>query len=88
MDEHKLVYVTYTKVLSSPCLYGSKLKSRVLLCMQDVKNRVRQDFIPTFLAECLYWPFIQGFNFWKVPVKHQLLVVNTACLADSTFLSW
>lgn len=55
---------------------------------QDVKNRVKQDFIPTFVAECLYWPFIQGFNFWKVPVKHQLLVVNTACLADSTFLSW
>lgn len=56
--------------------------------VQDVKNRIQQDFIPTFAAECLYWPFIQGFNFWKVPVKHQLLVVNTACLADSTFLSW
>ena len=55
---------------------------------QDVKHRIQQDFIPTFLAECLYWPFIQGVNFWKVPVKHQLLVVNTACLADSTFLSW
>lgn len=61
------------------------------LCMvrlQDVKHRIQQDFIPTFMAECLYWPFIQGVNFWKVPVKHQLLVVNTACLADSTFLSW
>ena len=58
------------------------------ICLQDVKHRIRQDFIPTFMAECLYWPFIQGFNFWKVPVKHQLLVVNTACLADSTFLSW
>lgn len=56
--------------------------------LQDVKHRIQQDFIPTFMAECLYWPFIQGFNFWKVPVKHQLLVVNTACLADSTFLSW
>lgn len=56
--------------------------------LQDVKHRIQQDFIPTFMAECLYWPFIQGVNFWKVPVKHQLLVVNTACLADSTFLSW
>lgn len=62
--------------------------SDLLVLVQDVKNRVKQDFIPTFVAECLYWPFIQGFNFWKVPVKHQLLVVNTACLADSTFLSW
>jgi hypothetical protein len=31
---------------------------------------------------------VQGVNFWKVPVQHQLLVVNVVSLADCTFLSW
>lgn len=30
----------------------------------------------------------QGFNFWLVPVQHQLLVVNIVSLADCTFLSF
>eukprot|EP00873_Tetraselmis_striata_P044640 jgi/Tetstr1/464904/TSEL_009638.t1 len=27
-------------------------------------------------------------NFWRVPVEHQLLAVNIACIFDSTFLCW
>lgn len=33
-------------------------------------------------------PASQGFNFWLVPVRHQLLVVNIVSLADCTFLSF
>lgn len=32
--------------------------------------------------------FLQALNFWKVPLKHQLLAANAATVADSTFLCW
>lgn len=31
---------------------------------------------------------LQSFNFWKVPVQHQLLVVNSATIVDAAFMSW
>jgi Mpv17 / PMP22 family len=46
------------------------------------------DFWPTYLAEAAFWPGFQALNFLAVPVQHQLLAVNVACLADSTFLCW
>jgi hypothetical protein len=39
-------------------------------------------------AESVAWPAVQAWNFWRVPVQHQLLVVNVVSLADCTFLSW
>ena len=40
------------------------------------------------MAELAFWPAFQAFNFWKVPVRHQLLAVNFGCLLDATFLCW
>jgi hypothetical protein len=53
-----------------------------------ISERFRDKFWPTLLAESVAWPAVQGVNFWKVPVQHQLLVVNVVSLADCTFLSW
>ncbi|KAK9836069.1 hypothetical protein WJX74_006329 [Apatococcus lobatus] len=53
-----------------------------------IKKKVHQDFWSTYLAELAVWPGFQTINFWKVPVQHQLLVVNLASLIDSTFLCW
>ena len=53
--------------------------------LQDVAKRIRQDFIPTFAAECTYWPLIQGTNFYRVPVQHQLLV-SSLLLASSAMM--
>ena len=55
--------------------------------LQDVAKRIKQDFIPTFAAECTYWPLIQGTNFYRVPVQHQLLV-SSVLLASSTMLRY
>ena len=55
---------------------------------QAIKRKVQQDFWSTYLAELAVWPGFQTLNFWKVPVQHQLLVVNLASLIDSTFLCW
>ena len=53
-----------------------------------VETRLRDKFWPTLLAESVAWPAVQALNFWRVPVQHQLLVVNVVSLADCTFLSW
>ena len=53
-----------------------------------VETRLRDKFWPTLVAESVAWPAVQALNFWRVPVQHQLLVVNVVSLADCTFLSW
>ena len=58
------------------------------ICGQDVKEKLRRDFLSSYLAELAFWPAFQVVNFWKVPVRHQLLAVNMACLLDATFLCW
>lgn len=55
---------------------------------QDVKQKLRHDFLPTLGAECCIWPMYQTLNFARVPVQHQLLVCNLGSLLDSTFLCW
>jgi hypothetical protein len=43
----------------------------------DVRQKIRQDFWPTLLAELAVWPPIQAANFKLVASpNHQLLVVN------------
>ena len=56
--------------------------------VQDVKEKCRRDFLSAYAAELVFWPAFQAVNFWKVPVRHQLLAVNMACLLDATFLCW
>lgn len=56
--------------------------------LQDVKEKCRRDFWSAYAAELVFWPAFQAVNFWKVPVRHQLLAVNLACLLDATFLCW
>lgn len=54
----------------------------------EFARKMRADFVPTLLLEVSLWPFIQSVNFWKVPVQHQLLVVNSATVIDAAFMSW
>jgi protein Mpv17 len=54
----------------------------------SVVEKLENDFLSTFAAQLVFWPPIQLLNFWKTPVRYQLLVVNFVCIIDSTFLSW
>eukprot|EP01024_Parvocaulis_polyphysoides_P073242 TRINITY_DN9413_c0_g1_i1.p2 TRINITY_DN9413_c0_g1~~TRINITY_DN9413_c0_g1_i1.p2 ORF type:complete len:234 (-),score=31.25 TRINITY_DN9413_c0_g1_i1:373-996(-) len=56
--------------------------------LADVRKKLEVDFWQTFVAECGFWIPFQTLNFWKVPVRHQLLAVNLAVLFESTFLCW
>jgi len=44
--------------------------------------------VPTYLIDYSFWPLVQGINFHFVPVRHQLLVVNTFCYFDDIFLTY
>ena len=66
-------------------MHASMLKTSTV---QDVKDKCKRDFLSAYAAELVFWPAFQAVNFWKVPVRHQLLAVNTACLLDATFLCW
>ena len=68
---------------SEACLHAA-----MPVAMQDVKEKCRRDFLSAYAAELVFWPAFQAINFWKVPVRHQLLAVNLACLLDATFLCW
>jgi protein Mpv17 len=54
----------------------------------EFKRKMATDFVPTLALELSVWPFVQSINFWKVPVQHQLLVVNSATIVDAAFMSW
>eukprot|EP00775_Hariotina_reticulata_P011000 gene11000-11154_t len=56
--------------------------------MPGFQRKMQVDFVPTLAAEMSIWPLIQAVNFSLVPLKHQLLVVNTMTIIDACFMSW
>ncbi|KAK8660001.1 hypothetical protein V6N13_050937 [Hibiscus sabdariffa] len=54
----------------------------------QVKEDVKRDFVPALVLEGGLWPIVQVANFRYIPVRYQLLYVNSFCLLDSCFLSW
>lgn len=55
---------------------------------EGFKEKLAQDFLPTYAAELCFWPAFQTLNFTRIPVQHQLLAVNFMTLLDASFLSW
>lgn len=39
-------------------------------------------FLPAYKANCMVWPFVQGFNFAFVPLELRVLVVNVVSLGE------
>ena len=48
----------------------------------------QRDFAPTLALEWAMWAPLDVANFALVPVRHQLLVANLGCLAESIALSF
>ena len=55
---------------------------------KDIKRKLDREFVPTYLIDYAMWPIVQGTNFRYIPVRHQLMFVNTACYFDDIFLSY
>ena len=45
-------------------------------------------FLPTFVADCLFWPPIQALNFTKVPLRYRVLVINLSSMVFGILLSY
>ena len=53
-----------------------------------IMQQLRHDYLPSLLLECTLWTPVEAVNFFFVPVKHQLLLVNTFCFFESAMLSY
>ncbi|GIL58957.1 hypothetical protein Vafri_13958 [Volvox africanus] len=87
-----LLKVTADNLLYSPC-YVLAFFAYGCMAIDGLSpaifiEKMREEFMPTMLAEALLWPPYMAFVFSRVPVKHQLLAVNVATLFDVCFLSW
>ncbi len=56
--------------------------------IQEMKEKLSQDFWPTMAVYMIVWPPIMATVFLKVPLRHQLLWVNMLTVADASFLSF
>ncbi|XP_042503928.1 protein Mpv17-like isoform X2 [Macadamia integrifolia] len=56
--------------------------------VEQVTEDVKRDFLPALMLEGGFCALVQVANFRFVPVKYQLLYMNTFCLLDCAFLSW
>lgn len=55
---------------------------------EKISRKLWRDFVPTYIVDYSFWPLVQSINFHFVPVRHQLLVVNSMCYFDDIFLSY
>lgn len=52
----------------------------------DVREKLRKSWIPSYKANLMVWPFVQGVNFTFVPLDLRVLVVNVVSLGESSFI--
>lgn len=48
----------------------------------DPIEKWRNTFLPTYKANCMVWPLVQGANFTFVPLEFRVLVVNVVSLGE------
>ncbi|EPY53155.1 Mvp17/PMP22 family protein 1 [Schizosaccharomyces cryophilus OY26] len=53
----------------------------------DVREKLKNLFLPTLKANYLIWPFLQSFNFYLMPLQFQMPFACTCALFWNTFLS-
>lgn len=62
-----------------------------ILRREDITFRwldIKANYPDILVNNYKFWPIIQLFNFYVVPLQHRLMVVNLAALCWNTYLSW
>lgn len=72
--------VAADQVVFAPVNLTVFLSSMAIMEGSDPVERWRQAFIPTYKANLMVWPLIQGANFTLVPLELRVLVVNVVSL--------
>lgn len=55
---------------------------------EKIRRKLWRDFPVTYVVDYSFWPVVQGINFHFIPLRHQLLFVNTVCFFDDIFLTY
>eukprot|EP00744_Colponema_vietnamica_P010938 GILI01015399.1.p1 GENE.GILI01015399.1~~GILI01015399.1.p1 ORF type:complete len:214 (+),score=20.48 GILI01015399.1:96-737(+) len=56
--------------------------------VEEVKQKLRKEFVQTYLLDAAVWPPIQLVNFRYVPIMHQATVVNSCNVFWNAYLSY
>jgi protein Mpv17 len=55
---------------------------------RQIKEELQKEFLPTLASEVTLWTTLDILNFWKVPVRFQVLVANLGGLLEAVGLSY
>lgn len=53
-----------------------------------IERELNHKYKSILLTGYTIWPFVQIFNFYVVPLRHQVLVVQTVAVFWNTYLCW
>lgn len=56
--------------------------------LHQIRSKLKQDYLSTFIVDCQVWPFAQVLNFRFVNPLYQSLVVNGVCVGWNAYLSF
>ncbi|NXO05617.1 MPV17 protein, partial [Rhinopomastus cyanomelas] len=75
----------------APCFLGCFLAITGAvngLSLQENWARIQQDYVDALLTNYCIWPPVQIANFYLVPLKHRLAVVQCVAIVWNCYLSW
>ena len=72
-------FITYI-FMTLPLMEGKTL--------EDGKKSVREKLWPSLLTNWKVWPLVQFLNFYLIPLRYHLLVVNTVAVWWNAYMSW
>ncbi|KAJ5929843.1 hypothetical protein N7454_006793 [Penicillium verhagenii] len=79
--------VAADQMVFAPIQLTCFLSSMAIMEGSDVGEKLRHSWVPSYKANLLVWPFVQGVNFTFVPLELRVLVVNVVSLGWNCFLS-
>lgn len=79
------------QILFLPPYLGGFVAVMAALRGEDAKTiheKLSRDFKPMLMTSYGVWPITQLFNFYVLPFKHRILLINLVCLFWNSYIGW